>query len=265
VSSDKAKARTKGAGRSSPPGSEVRRKAGHKGRKAGSERTQVSLSSTKRGILPFGIAIALVGLAGVAAVVLSATMTRGERSGAGETRPVSVVGTPLPKPPADANAPDPAIGMKAPTVSGESFDGSPISIGAPSEKSTVVVFLAHWCPHCQAEVPRIVSWSAAKPLPEGVSVVSVSTGVKRGASNYPPSAWLQRERWPFPVLADDSSSSAGEAFGVAGYPTFILLSREGKVLYRTSGELTMEQWDALLKLASSVPAEGAETNLSSTG
>ena len=46
--------------------------------------------------------------------------------------------------------------MTVPTLTGQSlFDGSAMTI-APTGKPMAVVYLAHWCPHCQAEVPRIV-------------------------------------------------------------------------------------------------------------
>ena len=59
-------------------------------------------------------------------------------------------------------------------------------------------FVAHWCPHCQAEVPRIVALAEQGRLPEGVDVAAVSTAVDATAPNYPPSAWLDRVGWPFP-------------------------------------------------------------------
>jgi thiol-disulfide isomerase/thioredoxin len=64
----------------------------------------------------------------------------------------------------------------------------------------VVVFVAHWCPHCQAEVPRIVALAKAGKV--SVPIVGVATGTDASAPNYPPSAWLQREGWPYPVLVD---------------------------------------------------------------
>ena len=40
---------------------------------------------------------------------------------------------------------------------------------------TLVVFLAHWCPHCQAEVPVIVKAIADWTIPE-IRAVAVATG-----------------------------------------------------------------------------------------
>ncbi len=196
------------------------------------------------------IAVGIVVVAGVAAIAVSTISQRRSEAGRAETRSVSVSGEKLPPQPKDGSQSDPAVGMQAPTISGESFDGTPISI-APDDKAKVVVFLAHWCPHCQAEVPRLVEWMRENPPPSEVSVIGVSTGVNRGASNYPPSRWLEREGWSAPVIADDENSSAGKAFGVEGYPTFVVISKDGKVLGRMSGEVSKDQWLGILLSAAS--------------
>jgi thiol-disulfide isomerase/thioredoxin len=99
------------------------------------------------------------------------------------------------------------------------------------------VFLAHWCPHCQAEVPRLVALAKAGKL-DGLAVTGVATGTSSAAPNYPPSAWLQREHWPFPVMADSKTNAAARAFGVSGYPTFVLIDGSGKVVGRAAGEVS---------------------------
>ena len=57
------------------------------------------------------------------------------------------------------------------------------------------MFLAHWCPHCQAEVPRIVTLAKAGAF-DGLDVASVATGTSSQYPNYPPSAWLARRSGP---------------------------------------------------------------------
>ncbi|MEP6299655.1 MAG: hypothetical protein ABJ382_20225, partial [Ilumatobacter sp.] len=68
-----------------------------------------------------------------------------------QSGPIAVDGAPLV--PFESTNGDPAIGVAAPVVTGQSFDGSEIVIGAPTENPTMIVFLAHWCPHCNDEVP----------------------------------------------------------------------------------------------------------------
>ncbi len=193
-------------------------------------------------------AVAVVVVAGIAAIAVSMAAQRREEAGISQTRPVSVTGTSLPPMPGEAGAQDPALGMEIPAIEGQSFDGTPVSI-SPGGKPKVVIFLAHWCPHCQAEVPRLVQWIRENGIPQEVEVVSVSTGVDAARPNYPPSRWLEREGWTVPVIADDAKGSVFNAFGVQGYPTFVIVSADGKVVRRLSGELTKDQWEAVLSTA----------------
>ena len=146
-------------------------------------------------------------------------------------------------PPFGSN-PDPAVGLVAPTVSGVSFDGSPVTI-EPSDKFTVVIFLSHWCPHCQDEVDDVGPYLAGTPLPENVDVVTVSTFVREDRANYPPSEWLTPEVWPTPVVLDTIDDAVAAAFGFGGVPAWAILDSAGVVLARTSGSLPVEVVEGL--------------------
>jgi len=94
----------------------------------------------------------------VADEVLATDDAGGAASGAAtvaETRPVEVIGEPLPV--YESSDADPAVGLTAPVLEGASFDGTPITIGGPTDGPTLVVFLAHWCPHCNREVPELIA------------------------------------------------------------------------------------------------------------
>ena len=41
-------------------------------------------------------------------------------------------------------------------------------------------------------------------------------------------------------------SSVGTAYGVESYPYFVLVGADGRVIERTSGELTTKQWEAYM-------------------
>jgi thiol-disulfide isomerase/thioredoxin len=154
-----------------------------------------------------------------------------------QNRAVTVQGTALAPYPQEANAADPGIGQLAPTLVGQSFDGSPVTIGGPSPQPTLVAFVAHWCPHCNVEVPRLVQWIGAGGPPKDLRIVAVSTGVDKSAPNYPPSSWLAKLKWPEPVMADSADATAAQAYGLAFYPYLVVLGTDGKVLGRTTGEL----------------------------
>jgi thiol-disulfide isomerase/thioredoxin len=182
-------------------------------------------------------------VAGVLLVVLIAVavLSGGSDQPAGggdvaESRPVTVTGDPLP--PLPTSGTDSAIGMPAPTITGQSFDGTPVTIDPTSSGSpTAIWFVAHWCPHCQAEVPRIVTLNQQGRLPANVDVYAVSTGVNDAAPNYPPSAWFSSVGWPYPALADSAEQAAGAAYGLGSFPYLVVTDSAGNVVYRHSGEL----------------------------
>lgn len=149
---------------------------------------------------------------------------------------VKVTGTALA--PMAESGPDAALGMQAPQLDGAGFDGTPVSI--KPGKPTLVVLLAHWCPHCQREVPRLVQWNKDGGVPTGVEIVGISTSAGSDKPNWPPSAWLTREQFSWPVLVDNNKDEAAVALGLTGFPTFVFLDAEGKVLLRTSGEVEMK-------------------------
>jgi cytochrome c biogenesis protein CcmG/thiol:disulfide interchange protein DsbE len=161
-------------------------------------------------------------------------------------RPVTVDGPALPS--FERDVQDAAIGQTAPQIRGSGFAGSSIDI-EPGDQPQLIIFVAHWCPHCQREVPKIVQWLEDSGTPEGLDMTVVATATDPNRPNYPPSEWLDEEGLNLPAMADDEDGSAAEAMGLSGYPYFVLLDRNHKVLARDTGELTTEQLDALVEMA----------------
>ena len=182
--------------------------------------------------------------AAVASTAPGATVAAGAVAAA-ENQAVTVTGTALPK--LDKRT-DPAIGQKAPALAGYSFDGSPVAV-TPGSSPMLVLFVAHWCPHCQREVPLIVKYMADGKVPARMKVVAVSTAVSSDASNYPPSAWLAKVGFTAPVLADGKDQEAAAAYGLPGYPYFVVLKADGTVAARVSGEKTVAELDQILAAA----------------
>lgn len=144
-------------------------------------------------------------------------------------------------------ADDSAVGMPAPEVIGEGFTGNPVT--TKTDAPQMIVFLAHWCPHCQREVPLLVEWERNGEVPAGLEVMAVATATNPTNPNFPPSEWLTREEFPalWPVLVDDGANTAGNAFGVSGYPFFVLTDAEGKVVFRGSGEISKEELTSIIQ------------------
>lgn len=192
------------------------------------------------------VALGIVAILGVTALFLTRGSHRmfGGSGGVQETRPVRVDGTKLPR--LEDGLPDAAVGARLPVLRGSSFDGRPVTIESDGHPK-VVLFLAHWCPHCQRELPRLAAWLRQGGAPAGVTVHAVATGTRPDRPNYPPSEWITREGWPRPVLADDADGTAAAAVGLSAYPFFVFVDREGRVVSRRTGEIPIEELDAVLR------------------
>jgi thiol-disulfide isomerase/thioredoxin len=150
------------------------------------------------------------------------------------TAPVTVTGDPL-APYDPTENPDAALGATAPVVEGQSFDGSPITIGGPADGPRMLVFLAHWCPHCNDEIPELLDVQASGGIPDDLEVIGISTGVAADRDNYPPGAWLDEKGWAWAAMADSEPSETMLAYGGTGFPYIVMLDADGDVLARKSG------------------------------
>jgi cytochrome c biogenesis protein CcmG, thiol:disulfide interchange protein DsbE len=187
---------------------------------------------------------AIVLILAVAAIASSGGSSDKKKSaeGVAETRPVTVTGTVLEKLP--ESGADPAVGKEIAEVKGQAFDGSPVDIrndGRPK----LILFVAHWCPHCQREVPLLAKYLKSNPLPKGVDLYTVATATSSGRPNYPPSAWLEKEGWTAPTMADSDDAKAADAFGLSAFPYFVAVDGSGKVVGRTTGEITTDEFAGL--------------------
>ena len=144
---------------------------------------------------------------------------------------------------------DTALCERAPIVSGYDYAGDPVTIDAAADGPTMVVLLAHWCPHCNAEIPRLNEWREAGNVPDGLNVVGVSTGIDPNRANYPPDEWLVDKDWQWPVLADTAELTAFQAFGGQYFPTVVIIGSDGRVLLRFSGEPSAAEIDTLVRSA----------------
>ncbi len=69
----------------------------------------------------------------------------------------------------DETVADTALGLPAPAVTGADSAGDAVTIAADG-RAKIVLFLAHWCPGCRAEVPLVVEWLKSDPLPDNVDL-----------------------------------------------------------------------------------------------
>jgi thiol-disulfide isomerase/thioredoxin len=189
--------------------------------------------------LPIGL---IIGAVVAVVLVVTIVLTFGESDESPlEVGSPSITGQALPT--YDQAGTDTAVGQPIPSVTGADWNDTAVSI-TDDGRAKILVFLAHWCPVCQDEVPVITSWLAAGLLPEGVDMYTVATGISRVRDNYPPSAWLEREGWEPPVMLDDQQNSVAAAFGLPAYPYFVFVNADGTVAGRITGRLGGDQLTA---------------------
>lgn len=165
----------------------------------------------------------------------------------------TISGTPLP--PLPQSGGDPAVGLAAPEVEGADFDGNQVSI-TNDGTAKIILFLAHWCPHCQREVPIVQDWLDTEPLGSDVDFYSVATSINSTRDNYPPSSWLDREGWTPEVVVDDETSTIGNSFGLTAFPYWVFLDDSGAVVARVSGGVAPSDLDSAVALLAAGPPEG---------
>ncbi len=128
----------------------------------------------------------------------STTVSSGSSTGLPDSQPVTITGDALPAFDSGGGA-DPAVGLAAPVVDGLNFNGEKMSLNS-ADGAYMVVFLAHWCPHCNAEVPRLLQWKHSGQVPADLRVIGVATAVSDTRPNYPPAEWFSNKGWELSLI-----------------------------------------------------------------
>jgi peroxiredoxin len=96
------------------------------------------------------------------------------------------------------------------------------------ERPVLIYFWATWCPYCLSVKPEIVKLRE-KMGPDEMEVLGINVGgsdslerLKRYQEGHPVS-------WP---ILYDGDGKVSKAYGVQGIPLFVLINKEGNVVYR---------------------------------
>lgn len=198
------------------------------------------------------LVIGLVAVAIVAFVGVVAVLSAGEVSDIPTLEdvagPVSLSGDPIPVPYPESG-PDAAVGLPVPVMTALDYQGGEVVIGARG-RAQIVVFLAHWCPACNAELPLLRDMVEAGSVPDGADLVFVTTGLNPGRPNWPPDRWLADAGLGGVTTArDDAGGQLMRALGLGAYPAWAVIDAEGTLQARRHGQLRPAQLAELLAIA----------------
>jgi peroxiredoxin len=176
---------------------------------------------------------AILGVALVGVIVVVATTGGGSDVRTSSSRAVSIdraSGAQLQK------------GEIVPGFSAPALAGGRVEWSAYRGRPTVLAVWAPWCPHCQAELPRLSAAVAAHP---GMMMTSVATAI---AQEPGPSVagYMSENGLTFPVAIDDAASTVGRGLGVTGFPLTYYVGSDGRVADVTVGEVPADQLEGIL-------------------
>jgi len=150
-------------------------------------------------------------------------------------------------------APNGRVGTAAPRLSGQTLDGSALTVDFKASNA-VLVFWAAWCGPCRKEQPGLnalaVRYAGQGIRFYGVDMLDHDKALAR--------AFSAEFNVPYPSLYD-ASGSLTAAYEVDSPPSFVLVDRRGIVVARYPGEASQAQLANLIdqKLATSSVAASA--------
>ncbi|MBL07096.1 MAG: hypothetical protein CL773_04505 [Chloroflexi bacterium] len=141
---------------------------------------------------------------------------------------------------------DSASGKNSPIIKLK-VPGDNLFVNYPENSPTILLFVAHWCPYCQEEIPEVVKWiEEDQIIQKGVNVVLIATSTDSGKSNYPPDEWLFNEKWQYPVIYDDANNQIADYFGVSYFPSWVFTENDGLIAFTHAGKITKEELSNLV-------------------
>jgi cytochrome c biogenesis protein CcmG/thiol:disulfide interchange protein DsbE len=133
----------------------------------------------------------------------------------------------------------------APDFTLKDLDGKDVSLSQFKGKVVLINFWATWCDPCYIEIPWLIEMQQ-RYAAKGFTILGVALD-EEGKSVVAP--WVAKERFDvggqrlpmnYPILLGDDAV-ADKFGGLLGYPTSILISRDGKMIKRVTGILTYDE------------------------
>jgi peroxiredoxin len=129
-------------------------------------------------------------------------------------------------------------GRQAPVIALRDDRGAPVSLAAYRGRVVLMNLWASWCPPCREELPDLQRLYAANAR-SGLVVV----GVDQGESPQRAREFAGALGIRFPIWID-ADQSYGRAYDALGFPTTVIIARNGTIVRGVDGALTYAQMRA---------------------
>lgn len=117
----------------------------------------------------------------------------------------------------------------APDFTVQTMDGRTISLAQNEGKIVVIDFWATWCPPCRDSVPEIKDLVKKYP---GDKLLVISASADNDEKAWREFIAKKEMTWP---QYHDKDGKLAEMFQVRGYPTYVVIDRDGFILKRLVG------------------------------
>ncbi len=147
--------------------------------------------------------------------------------------------------------PDAPDAKPAPEVTLKDLDGKDVSIAQYKGKVVLVNFWATWCEPCKVEIPWLIEMQQ-KYAAKGFTVLGVAMD-DEGRSVVAP--FVQKEKFDvnsgqsqmnYPIVIGNDAA-ADKFGGLLGYPTSVLIGRDGKVIKRITGLISPDEITSIIE------------------
>lgn len=148
-------------------------------------------------------------------------------------------------------ADNPGTDLPVPELTLKDLDGTDVSLSEYKGKVILVNFWATWCDPCRVEIPWLIEMQQ-KYGPKGFVILGIALD-EEGKSVVAP--FVAKERFdvngtkePMSYKILIGNDEAADKFGgLFGYPTSILISRDGKQIKRITGIISEDEMNKAIE------------------
>lgn len=112
-------------------------------------------------------------------------------------------------------------------IEGNAFEFSKIS----GKQAALLFFWTTWCPHCRSAISRISQEQEALAK-DGVALLAINIEEsKERVGKFIEDLKANGRKVDFPILIDEQAQAA-KSYSVIGIPTFILVDKQGNIVFK---------------------------------